>query len=76
MFANECTSITSERTLVNGGGTLNANMCLEGVEINIWDKQCGVVTGLEKQYRRPPQNKVIRTKISHQPNLSKREESI
>ena len=39
MFANECTSITSERTLVNGGGTLNANMCLEGVEINIWDKQ-------------------------------------
>ena len=71
MFANECTSITSERTLVNGGGTLNANMCLEGVEINIWDKQCGVVTGLEKQYSRSPQNKVIRTRLSNCLNLPK-----
>ena len=76
IFAIDCTANTSGRTLGNGGRTLNANMCLEGIEINIWDKQCGVVTGLEKQYRRPPQNKVIRTKISHQPNLSKREESI
>ena len=51
---------------------LNANMHHEGMWANNWEKQCGIVTVLEKQKSWTTHNKVIRMRLSKQLNLSKR----